>query len=123
MEWYKDVTSDDGRMQKLFKIFESRSKSIKTVNKKNFFKIAEYKEIFEASREIIVDDEGEMMEEDEYIDYVTNRRVDRLDYNKAKVNWGAMVTNRKQEYFDKKGKGNAFRFRIKIKDKVLLLLR
>ena len=87
--------------------------------KKNPFKIAEYRETYEATTEIIQDDDGIMMEEKDYIQYQMGKNVDPLSPVDAAAAWAKMAATLGEHFHDKKGQGGAYRFRVSLADKVI----
>lgn len=72
LEWFKSVYHDDDRLKHLISRF--RDATVGTT-KKNVFKFAEYREKFCAKTAVMQDDEGEMMEEDEFTTHMVNRHA------------------------------------------------
>ena len=87
-------------------------------SKKNPFKVAEYKEKYEATQEVLQDDQGEMMDEEDYIGHCATRSKNRLSHVQAQAEWQQMVANPKKHYSDKKGPNGSYRFRISLRDLV-----
>ena len=87
--------------------------------KKNPFSVAQYKETYEASSEIIKDDEGEMFEQGAYIDHVCTRKTNRMTPLEAAKSWEDMLANKDRHYSDKGGTGGAIRFRVSLRDLVI----
>ena len=70
--WLKAVYHDDERFAGLMARFKETTKRDP---KKNPFKICEYKETYESRAEVLQDDHGEMMDEEDFVVHVTTRRL------------------------------------------------
>ena len=115
--WFASVVHDDSRLQRAIKAFNVRNRNKARGN----FPIAQYKETFETYSEVLVDEVGEMMTEDEWVEYSSKRTVDRLSITDAQLSWKGMKEKLQNHYHDHKGhKGDKpeLMIRIKIKDVV-----
>jgi hypothetical protein len=70
LEWLKAIYHDDDRLSHLLSRFHETTKGNA---KKNPFKVAEYKEKFCAKSMVINDDQGEMLEEDDFVTHMMAR--------------------------------------------------
>ena len=86
---------------------------------KNKFIMAQYKQKWETSTEVLKDDEGLMMHEELYLEHCLTTEGGRLGRAAAASKWLNMMNNRKDYYTGMKGpEGSELRFRVSIADKV-----
>ena len=116
LDWFTATVHNDERF--LVVMRAARMKLI--VNKSRMrFDVAQYKECFESTTEVLVDDQGEMMTEDEWVEYATSKRTGRLTATQAQAQWQNWKDNKNsaEVYHDMDKDGN-MRFRIHIRDLV-----
>ena len=77
LDWLKSVYYDDDRLAHLLSRYREQTKGNA---RKNPFRFADYKEKFCAKSIVLQDDEGEMMEEEEFIAFQMNKTVAPFDF-------------------------------------------
>ena len=117
--WFHECTHNDTRFQILLATF--KVKMAGQTAKQVPFVVARYKEVMETAQSLVIDDVGEMMSEEEYVDYLLSKRTNKCNALEATNQWKAMrdapgaFVNKKVDEWTKK---EVERVRVHIKDKV-----
>ena len=117
-EWFAKVKMDETRLQKLIKTYHEKCPESGNAGSRGKFFCAEYSETHEASTEVLTDEVGEMMFEDEFLDWCRTLKGGRLSSTAAQLKWNDMKEHPKDFLTDHKGPGGQVRFRVAVKDVV-----
>jgi hypothetical protein len=118
-EWLLSVEQDEERLCKLLAVYHQRCPEKDAGGKRGKFIMAEYIEEYEASTEILKDDVGEMMEEEEFIEFCKTVKGGKLTFAQAQTKWCLLKDSKGDNYHDFGGKGGDIRFRVTVKDTVV----
>ena len=88
--WFQDVCSDDAKLRNIIAAYRSQSAS-GTSGKQSRFNFAQYKEVTSSSASAIKDSVGEMMSEEEFIEFSKSIKGGKLSTCRAKLTWDNMV--------------------------------
>ena len=115
-DWWKECQQCESRFQTVVATYKKRCPDTGTGGRRGTFSLAEYKEEFETSTEILKDDVGEMMNEEEFMDYCKTCKGGKLTTAAAALKWLTMKDNKKEYISDYKH--GELRFRVSVKDVV-----
>ena len=99
-QWFDSIYHDDAKLVELVAAYAARCpKGPKTGRRKSGgakFKLAEFRAIHEASVEVLKDDVGKMMDEEDFLKWATTDRMPKLSLAGAKAEWDKNDQNEKR---------------------------
>ena len=119
--WFQQVEQDEERFAQLLTRYKQQSSAGDSGGKsKGKFSLAAVKESWQASTQVLTDDVGEMMCEEEYFDFARTIKGGKHSSTQAKLKWDSMVSDKKNQVWDLKGPAEApLRFRVSKADLVI----
>ena len=124
LDEYRRVCQDEDKLHDMLQKHHANMTTVDGKKKKGspsakgFF--LEYVENFESRDEIIKDDYGEMMHEEEYSEWCGTVKGGKLSAKKAKRQWDELVEKKGSLVTDMKGpEGSELRLRIGVRDAVI----
>jgi hypothetical protein len=118
LDWFQNIYQDDKMLQSIIASYETRCPTQGDgTRKKAPFKLAEFREAYETSTEVIKDDIGRMMDEEDFVKFATTDRKPRLTMQHAKTEWEHMKDTKKGRVHD--NKNGDIRFRVAVDELII----